>query len=268
LVSKQRLAERLAQALGFFEAHHIDVLLIKGFALDQLVYVPHALTTSLDVDLVLRVKQSELSLAEQRAIADVTHGCPLEYDFYEHHDVTLNGALPIDFGRVWRDAVPLPLAGHPAWVMCPEDLLLTACINACRKRFYQLKALCDIAEILRTYPDLNWAGIARRAQADRCQTIVYVAITAAALYLNARWPSQALDLLAVAPPRAALLRYLVAHTPLHHWTAPKRGFQILNRQVNASLVLPYLTYSWEQVKRKLRFVGRSRRALVSAGDER
>jgi hypothetical protein len=264
LTAKQALTCKLAEVLAFCCEHRLDVLLVKGVALDLLVYGPHAFTTSQDIDLVLRAKAAELGPAERAAIASVTRGYPLEYDYYEHHDITLNGALPVNFDRIWRDAIGVRFEGQPAWVMCPEDLLITACINACRKRFSRLKALCDIAEILQTYPNLDWRGVARRARADQCQAIVYAALAAADMFLNARLPAGALDLLAVAPARTAVIRFLVQRMPSYAWTAPQAGVQIFNRRVSLSLLLPYMTYGWDQVRRKLRFVWHSRNT-ASAG---
>jgi hypothetical protein len=257
LVTKQQMAEKLAQTLHFFSSRSIEVLLIKGAALDVLVYAPHTLTTSQDADIVLRVRQNELTPPELNAIASARAGYSIEYDFYEHHDITINGAVPVDFDRIWRDAVSITYRGQPAWVMCPEDLLIAGCINACRKRYYQLKALCDIAEILQTYPQLDWDAVIQRAHQEKCSNIVFAGLLITRQLLGSPVPDGIMERLAVNPIRAALIRVLLRHRPSQSWVHPPRGLQIFNRRVNASLLLPYATYRWDQIWRKLGFIWHS-----------
>jgi hypothetical protein len=88
------------------------------------------------------------------------HG--FEYDFFEHHDVTMNGVLPVDFQAIWQEAVAVDYRGERTLVMRTEDLLLAVCINACRKRFFRLKSLFDIAEIVDEYQDTFTSPLLRQ----------------------------------------------------------------------------------------------------------
>ncbi|MFQ5576314.1 MAG: nucleotidyltransferase family protein, partial [Anaerolineae bacterium] len=156
IIRKERRAERLARGLAFFNERGIEVMLIKGGALDVLVYDRPWYTVPHDIDLVLKLKPEELPPATEAEIRHFFHKTGIEFDYFAHHDVTMNGVLPVDFGQIWDRAVKITLHGQPVWVMAPEDMLLAACINGCRKRFFRLKSLCDTAEIINKYPGLNW----------------------------------------------------------------------------------------------------------------
>jgi hypothetical protein len=263
LVEKMRRADRLARALAVLNERSLDVMLIKGAALDLTVYAPFTLTNSQDVDIVLRSRLGEIAAADRAALSVARHNFPLEYDFFEHHDVTINGVLPVNFDRIWQDAVRVSYAGQPVWIMCPEDLFIAACINACRKRFCRLKAMVDIAEILLAYPELDWDEVARRSVSDQCNNIVYAALLLVGMLLGPQVPKSVLDRLETRPVRSAVIRFLVRRLHSYSWTAPPVGVQVFNRDVNLSLLLPYMTYRTDQIQRKLDFVWRSRMGTIT-----
>jgi hypothetical protein len=142
---RERDAERLAEGLARLRTVDLEAMLLKGTALTLSVYEEPWVVTSLDIDLSLRPGPGwEKDKGDERKIrkALYTHG--VECDLEAHHDVTMNGVLPIDFERIWREARPVKFRGVDAWVMSPEDLLISLCINACRKRYFRLKALFDL----------------------------------------------------------------------------------------------------------------------------
>jgi hypothetical protein len=127
--------------------------------------------------------------------------------------------------------------------MAPEDLLISLCVNSCRKRFFRLKHLFDIAETTRRLP-LDWDRLTANVREDRCEGIVYAALLAASGTLGAEIPGvevDALDALGVPRSRAKLLRRLVAR----HL---RRG----SLAVAPTPWLPYASYRWGQALRSLR----------------
>ena len=208
---RERDAERLAEGLARLRTVDLEAMLLKGTALTLSVYEEPWVVTSLDIDLSLRPGPGwEKDKGDERKIrkALYTHG--VECDLEAHHDVTMNGVLPIDFERIWREALPVKFRGVDAWVMSPEDLLISLCINACRKRYFRLKALFDLNETLRRGGPFDWTRLAALARQGRCEGIVYTALVAARETLGAEVPPEALDALKLSPLRAALLRRLVA----------------------------------------------------------
>jgi Uncharacterised nucleotidyltransferase len=249
LVLKEQQGYRLAHALGLLNAHAINCMLIKGAALDMLVYSPRPYTTSKDVDLVLRVRREELSDAGRQAIATVPYG--IEYDYYGHHDLTINGILPVDFDRIWAEARLADYRGQPVWLMCPEDLLIAACINACRHRFLRLKHLCDIAEIIRSFPSLNWEDIIEKAQAQACGNIVYLALRVTQQTLGCQIPASILDDLKVHAARRVFIELTCSLFLRTSMAASGAGMQLADGRVWLSRLMPYTAYDRRQLRRKL-----------------
>ena len=62
-------------------------------------------------------------------------------------------------------SAPLDLGGRTLRVPVAEDLLLLLAVNGAKDRWERLQRLCDVAELVRARPDLDW-GLARR-RADR-----------------------------------------------------------------------------------------------------
>lgn len=254
----------LEKALALFNAKGIDVMLVKGAALNLLVYAQPWYTVSGDIDLLIRPRRSELDPADLQAIVTYLerfnhqrnrYKLHLEYDFYAHHDVTMNGLLPWDAARLWQEARPLQMNGCRAMVMAPEDLLLAAAVNSCRHRFFQLKSLCDIAAILARYPDLDWRGLASKARDYRCNAILYSALRVTHMTLGCSWPEGWLSQLRVNPARAALIR-LVARALLRRKSLSDLRVRsrpvLFGRALSWSLALTYATYRLDQLLPKLR----------------
>ena len=231
-------------------------MLIKGSALDLLVYDHPWYMVADDLDLVLRRKKEEMTQKEIVEIMQFHHSTGIEYDYFDHHDVTLNGVLPMNFHRIWDDAVGMEFGEDHLFVMSPEDMLLSTCTNSCRKRFFRLKCLCDIAEIINRYGDLDWEKMVQNAKNDHCNSIVFTALLATKMTVGCELPENALSKLAVGPARAALIRQLVRYVsdrmPLST-LYPYSGGKWLNRKVNIPLILPYISYRprqlWQRLKR-------------------
>jgi Uncharacterised nucleotidyltransferase len=211
---KERDADRLAAGIARLREVELDAMILKGMALSLSVYQEPWVVTSQDIDLSLRPWPGWWKgKGEERRVrwALYTHG--IECDLEGHHDVTMNGVLPVDFGRIWREARPVRFRGVEAWVMSSEDQLIALAINGCRKHYFRLKALFDVAETLRWGPPLDWARLGTLAREGHCEGIVYTALVAARETLGAELPlpeDAALEALGLSGRRAARLRRLIA----------------------------------------------------------
>jgi hypothetical protein len=206
---RERDAVRLADGLARLREVELEAMLLKGTALTLSVYAEPWVVTSQDIDLVLRPGPGwEKGKGEEKKVRWALYTNGVECDLETHHDVTMNGVLPVDFARVWREARPVDFRGVPAWTMSPEDLLISLCVNCCRKHF-RLKGLFDVAETLRRGEALDWRRLGALAREGRCEGIVYAALVAAQGALGAGLPAGSREALGVAPVRAALLRSLI-----------------------------------------------------------
>jgi len=71
-------------------------MLVKGAALDLLIYHPPPYTISKDVDLRGRRRKEDIAEQALKQITEKLRHLPLEYDFCGQHDLDLNGVLPTD----------------------------------------------------------------------------------------------------------------------------------------------------------------------------
>jgi hypothetical protein len=254
IATKEERVKRIKRALAFFNAQQIDVMLIKGVALDLLVYNHPWYVVSDDVDVVIKRKRRDVSDEDHLKTMRFFHRTGIEFDYYQHHDVVLNGVLPINFQRIWNDASRADIGDSHAFVMSPEDMLISVCTNSCRKRFFRLKCLCDIAETVSQFGDLNWAELIRKAREDHCDNIVYTALLATKMTLGCELPDRVLRDLAVGPVRDELIRQLISyvsrHAPLSSLYPYSEG-KWFDRKVSVSLLLPYATYRPRQMWRRI-----------------
>jgi hypothetical protein len=169
----------------------------------------------------------------------------LEYDYYDHHDVTMNNTLPIDFERIWNEAIVTRIGSEQVKIMTPEDMFITATVQSCRKRFYKLKALVDIVAIIDKYPDLDWSEIIQRARDYKCNTIVFTALVVVQSLFDLPIEEQIFIDLKVNPVRSSIIKRLVtffeAKLTLSELFAQSES-ALLGRNFSWPLVLTYATY--------------------------
>lgn len=249
---RRRFREGLWQILGFFNERGVDVMLIKADSINLFGSGSGPYTVSRDIDLIVRAHEKDLPddmLAQMLAFSD---GFPLEYDFYGHHDVDMNGVLSIDWGRVWADAISIHYEGRDFFIMSPEDALITACVNACRKRYFNLKALCALDARLRDASALRWSEFAEKSRAYEVKDIVYTALLVAAQVMHSSLPADFAEYLG--SPKAPILELLSKRLSFSSLSSLYGGTEIANRKVGVSLLLPYASYRADQVWRKLQFL--------------
>jgi hypothetical protein len=95
---------------------------------------------------------------------------------------------------VWRSARHATLGDTDVQVMSPEFLLLHVCAHlACNHSFaFSLRALCDIAEILRAHPALDWSTVVEHGSRHYWKRGIAAALRLAHDHLAAPVPSPAL----------------------------------------------------------------------------
>lgn len=273
---KKQTSHVLMEALDILERFDLAVMLVKGEALNLTVYEHPWYTISYDIDLVIRARRSDLSPGVLIELDDAFHGLNstrgllrehLEYDFYSHHDVTMNDILPFDMERIWREADCRRIGDHTVMLMRPEETLLAAAVQCCRKRYFRLKAICDVAEIVSVYPDLNWSELIARAQAYRCNVMLYSALYVAGLLLGAEVEGEVLHSLGVNPGRQRVIERIAGSLVERESLAElheRSQAALFGRQFSWSLALTYATYRFDQLPLKAQEVIRGGRLEESS----
>jgi hypothetical protein len=252
IITKEVINKKVDEALSFFNKKSIDVMIIKGYALDTLVYKHKWYTALGDVDIIIRAKKDSFSEKERKEITNIISTLGIfECEYFEHHDMTMNGSLPINFHRIWADGLRIEFGAHYAFVMSPEDMLISVCINSCRKRFFKLKALCDIAEVINKYNEMNWAEFIRKAKEYRCNNVVFTALYATKMTVGCGISEDIFNSLTVNPVRSAIIRYLSRNMSFSSLYSLHTGHRICGKRMDTSLFLPYSTYNCNQVWRNI-----------------
>lgn len=266
-IHQKRRRQKLRELLGYLHGEGMSVMLVKGIALTALVYQAAWYTCPDDIDLLLEHPKAKVRRDQRAAIAGyAVHG--IECDAFAHHDLNMNGILPVDFARIWRDARPLSFDDYPVYVMAPEDMLVTLCISSARKRYFRLKAMFDIAETVAAYPTLNWPLVAEKVQAYDVALIVYTALYLTQRYLGLSLPAHFLADLKVHPLRIWLIQQLCRRLSLSSASRLRTAtrFHLLGRQLSPSVVLRYLTLRGYQIGYQLRFMVRTPHAQFEFWD--
>ena len=58
--------------------------------------------------------------------------------------------------ELWENLGPTKLGGVDVFSFAPENLLWFLCLHGAKHQWKRLRWICDIAELVREYPDLNW----------------------------------------------------------------------------------------------------------------
>ena len=246
--------------------NRLTVMLIKGAALDAVLFEAEWNVVSLDIDLLIREAVEDLPAPLCDQIWDFNRHGPFECEFATHHDLSIDGLLDIDYAELWREARPVSVQGQDVYVMCPEDMLIASCINSCRKRFFHLKNLYVIREILARFKDLDWDRIAQKSARCQCRAIVYAALVAATLAVEADVADASLAKLNVGPIQSAIIRFLAlrrSFTPLTaRRTMDEQQYTLWSKRLlswgNLSVILPYVAYTSRQRLRRLRWLSQTK----------
>jgi hypothetical protein len=201
-VMRQRF--EAARLLDVLRSAHVPVMPLKGLALRETIYPDPALRPSGDIDLLVRaedVQKAESALQALGYLPDETYHPRAWYrPANSHHlvpyrlpgrevqvEIHWNLAPPeahllVDIEGIWARAVAGQLAGHPVWLLAPEDLLLYLALHASLlSRFLtRLHHLVDVVETTRHYaPQLDWGRLAERARQWDAQRYLYLILRVA-----------------------------------------------------------------------------------------
>ncbi len=195
---------RIAQAL---RERDIPVIALKGLHLAELVYRDISLRPMSDLDILVPHAQLDHAITALLAMEfELNRGLPNGYDIGLTHRrlgilVEVHWALgppseshapPID--EIWRLAVPASLADAYALAMSPELLLLHVCTHLAHHHLFafDLRALCDIAEIVRAHPALDWGYVVDQCRRNGGGRGVAAALRLAHDHVGAKVPADVL----------------------------------------------------------------------------
>jgi hypothetical protein len=235
---------RIARAL---HDRNIPVMPLKGLHLAELVYGDIGLRPMSDLDILVPVSQLRQVLTtvhelgygfdvnlSETANAVVDAKCDIELTHRQ-----MGGLLEVHWSlgepparyvglleEIWRRAGPARVGDADALVMAPEFLLLHVCAHiSCHHVFaFSLRALCDIAEIVRAYPSIDWAEVVAHSQRCGWGRGVAAALRLASDHLGVAVPAGVRAALSVDAIEPEMLADAMEHL-LTHVDVSKGGFE-------------------------------------------
>jgi hypothetical protein len=186
LLNFARAAE-LLQVLDAFQAARIDAMAFKGVALGVQLYDDFNLRAAGDLDLLVRwedlSRASEIILGRGYRLTTPLRpdGRPIADGLYEYHferasdgmilelHWNLNFVHPrfphsIGLERIGQFSQAVQLAGREVRVPDAETTLLLLCMHGTKHQWSRLNWVCDVAQLLRRSPNLDWDRIEAEAK--------------------------------------------------------------------------------------------------------
>jgi hypothetical protein len=166
-------------------------------ALAQFAYGSVALREFGDLDLLLRPRDVErarsllagegyrpqyaLTPAQEAAYLHCLGQSPLEKP--DRAVVELHASLvprafafDLDLARMWPRRRVVALTGQPVAAPGAEDLLLILCMHGAKHLWKNLGWVCDVAELLRARPELDWDQVRREARRLRGERLLRLGV--------------------------------------------------------------------------------------------
>jgi hypothetical protein len=250
ILGRKNRERTIGQVVEFLRGRDARVMLVKGAALDAVVYDQPWYIQSDDVDMLVDRPWFDFARPDRVALKEFLRGKHVELECQRHHDLDMNEVLDVDYARLWADARPVQLACGQVHVMSREDMLLAACVNLCRKRYRQLKGMMAIHELMGGPVAIDWEALSRAARACGAARIVYAALTMTGLVLGGRAPEAALDALGVGRGRRWAIGRLDRFLRARLFHIPSVPREVKNVEL-ASRLLRMVTYSGSQVWREV-----------------
>lgn len=206
------LTAQLIKLLKVFSAHHIFVLPFKGSVLSAKIYKNIALRKFYDIDLLIHPQDFFLAkkILNSQGYQPLKKLNPKQEELrvktnYECEFIHKNSTISIDLH--WQFAPPyfsfplqpaailersetLELAGNQLTTFSSDDLLFVLCVNGCKDGWLSLQRICDVAEFIRSHPQLEWNKLLDRAEQLQCLRMLLLGLKLASDLLGSPLPDR------------------------------------------------------------------------------
>lgn len=206
------LAAELVSIVGVFERNGIAAIPYKGPVLAASVYRDQSLREIRDLDILMRNEdvlrardllmargyESQWRWSPDQAAAFLQSG--YAYEMASAHNgfavelhwriLPAEFGIPLTFPDVAANLETLAMGRATMRVMPPEATLVVLCLHGAKHAFGEAYWLCDIAELTRACPDLNWDGVLGLAARLRATRILLTGLGAARELFRASLPAE------------------------------------------------------------------------------
>ena len=208
---------KLLKLLTLLKADGIPAISLKGPILAASAYGNLALRQFDDLDIlvhrqdVLKAKDLLISQGYRLVVPQIKLGGAQEaYYLKSYHDYSFvrDGdramvelqwrfieryfSFPLDPKRSWEHLEPVSLAGRMVLNLSPEDLLLILCVHGSKHGWEQLHFICDVAELIRAHPGMDWEQVTKQAGSLGGERMLFLGLFLAHNLLGAALPEAVL----------------------------------------------------------------------------
>ncbi|MBI2865666.1 MAG: nucleotidyltransferase family protein [Chloroflexi bacterium] len=211
------LTGELLRFLGRLEAQGIPAVPFKGPALASLLYGDPALRQYDDLDILLRredlptaesllaslgyqPQEPSSCLTPRRARAIRPRNPHLTFILacgdarvgVELHSNVVAGEVPFhaNLDDIWERCRTVNFAGEEVATLSPEDLLLLLCVHGAKHYWDRLQWLCDVAQLVKTQPAMDWSRAWQEATTAGAQRRLSLGLLLANQLLAAPLPDE------------------------------------------------------------------------------
>jgi hypothetical protein len=212
-----RFYEELKNILLYFKNLEIDVIVLKGAALAEIIWGNVALRQMEDIDLLVQehdLEKVDRLLCKLGYILDEGYKSKEWYRNNHHHlapyykpdkgvvieihrnIVSPNKLFNIDIGKMWERAQSIRIDGIDTKILGPEDFIIHLClhISYCDLFIGKIRNLIDLSQTIRYYGErINWDWITKEANEKKFTNFIYYPLYLARNILNARIEREILD---------------------------------------------------------------------------
>ena len=187
--------QELQRILDLLAEHDVPAIPFKGPLLAELVYGSVSMRQFGDLDILIQMQhlekaeqllltldytkteEQDLDGWQEQAYMQLTH--QRTYRRMDGHTEHLAMCIMVELQwtfasryfsspllpeQFWKRQQRVLLRGKPVRAFAQEDLLLFLCLHGARHLWSCLQWVCDVAELIRTYPNLDWQQLLQRAQ--------------------------------------------------------------------------------------------------------
>ncbi|AFY33784.1 nucleotidyltransferase family protein [Calothrix sp. PCC 7507] len=105
------------------------------------------------------------------------------------------------FERLWENLYLIDLMGQPIKIFSPETTLVIQCMNLAKEPWKRsFKQICDVGQIIRAYPDLNWQSALELSSELHSQRLFLIGLSVTHKLLHVPLPQFMVEMLVRSQP--------------------------------------------------------------------
>ncbi len=217
------LARELVILIDALAAKGIKAIPFKGVTLAQTAYGDISLRECSDIDLIVEqevIPQARKVLWSQGYQLTSRETGKEESDEQYHFFQKRNGIVVVDlqwnmarqhFGfrldrkEFYERLRPVGLPTKVVMGLAHEDLLILLCVHGTKHAWEQLKWICDVAELVRRRPALDWSRVLFQSEEWKCRRVVLLGLGLAQTLFDTSLPRLVLREIELDPDIVSLL---------------------------------------------------------------